>query len=112
MEAISHIPISFAEGRSVKARTLYPETEDPISVTFVKSNWVVNPATYHVIIEYGDMDQTDYEYLDTEQIKVKFGFDITQEPVPHAVLMNREEIINTPNDQELGKKVRTQANLI
>jgi hypothetical protein len=112
MEANKTIPYAFKEGRGVRARTLYDLNDEPICVYFIKTGWQVSPATYHVIIEWGDMEQTDYLYLDTNQILEKFGFDITTEEVPHSVLTYRQDIIDLPNDQQLGHLVRTQANLV
>ena len=102
----------FTEGLGEKARSLYAENEEPISVRFLKSGWNYGYPTYHVIIEYGDMEQTDYLFMSSYQIKESFGFDILTEQPVHSVLVSRETILNLPNDTQLGVEVRKQSNKI
>jgi hypothetical protein len=103
---------SFSEGVGEKARSLYAENEEPIGVRFLKSGWNYGYPTYHVIIEYGDMEQTDYLFMSADQIKESFDFDITTEQLVHSVLVSRETILNLPNDAQLGIEVRKQSNNI
>lgn len=77
---------------------------EPIAIHLIKSGWS-NPQTYHVIVEFGDMEQTDYSgVLTMEQIEDKFGF-------PKGSIKDYEDglanyVRNLPNDQELGRSFR------
>jgi hypothetical protein len=75
--------------------------EEPYVVRFIRSGWS-NPRLYHVIIEYGDMDQSEYVgTIDASQIKKRFNVDIDLE---NDSLKNI--VRNQPNDQLLGQELR------
>jgi hypothetical protein len=103
--------LEFEEGRGERIRLIYPTNEEPISIRFVKSGWEYGYPSYHVIIEYGDFNQTDYRFMSADEIKESFGFDITFEDKPHAVLVTRDEIKENPNCYLLGELVQQKANL-
>jgi hypothetical protein len=49
--------------------------------------------------------------MSADEIKESFGFDITFEDKPHAVLVTRDEIKENPNCYLLGELVQQKANL-
>lgn len=104
-----HMGLEFEEGQGERVRSIYPTNEEPISVRFLKGGWNYGYPTYHVIIEYGDFEQTDYRFMSADEIKKSFGFDITEESKPHSVLITREEIRENPNYYTLGALVSNKA---
>jgi len=79
--------------------------EEPYAIRFVKSGWG-NPDLYHVIREFGDMDNSEYVgTLSIEQIQDQFRIDVT---IQNASLLNI--IRSEPNDQSLGRKIRETIN--
>jgi hypothetical protein len=103
--------LEFEEGQGERIRSIYPTNEEPISIRFVKSGWNYGYPTYHVIIEYGDFEQTDYRFMSADEILESFGFDITAEDKPHSVLVTRDEIKENPNYYALGELVQKKANI-
>ena len=93
-------------------KQMYPEIslsvyhgDEPYAIRFVKSGWC-KPDLYHVIREYGDMDNSEYEgVLSVEQIQEQFGIDVT---IQNSSLLNI--IRSEPNDQSLGRKLRETVN--
>jgi hypothetical protein len=71
--------LEFRETASIGARFFSPVTEDPICIKIIPSGWDYGYPTYHVIIEYGDMDNSDYHFLSSDQIKEKYGIDLSLE---------------------------------
>jgi hypothetical protein len=63
------------ENPRVKLNMLAPENEEPIAVYYFETGWNYGYSTYHVIIEYGDFEQTDYLFLSHQQFVKKFGVD-------------------------------------
>jgi len=84
--------------------SIYADNE-PIAVRILRAGWT-KPQTYHVLIEFGDIGDTEYKGLfDSEQIKEKFGLDLEKED------FNLNEKAKTiPNDQELGKEIHRITN--
>lgn len=77
------------------------DISEPIGIHIIKSGWC-NPQLYHVLIEFGDMDQTDHYLLSKEQIQEKWNLEFDE-------YLNFSEIVKSiPNDQELGKFIRLQ----
>ena len=66
------------------------------------SSWTT-PQTYHVIVEDGELSSAKYEGEFTkEQVNERFGID------PSFTNVNLAKIIaETPNDQDLGRKLRS-----
>jgi len=69
----THIPLDFVRSADRQAIMLHPVQDEPISVTLVKSGWNHGYPTYHVITEYGDMEQTDYEFMSLDRVCNRFG---------------------------------------
>jgi hypothetical protein len=80
--------------------SIYADNE-PIAVRILRAGWT-KPQTYHVLIEFGDTEDTEYKGLfNAEQIKEKYGIEVTKED------FNLNEKAKTiPNDQVLGKEIR------
>ena len=84
--------------------SIYADNE-PIAVRILRAGWT-KPQTYHVLIEFGDTEDTEYKGLfNAEQIKEKYGLDLEKED------FNLNEKAKTiANDQELGKEIRRITN--
>lgn len=77
------------------------QSGEPIGIHIIKSGWR-NPTMYHVLIEFGDMEQTDYHFLSNEQIEEKFAIQLGED-------LDFSEIVKSnPNDMELGKIIRLE----
>jgi hypothetical protein len=82
--------------------------DEPFVIRFIPSGWS-SPRTYHVIREYGDMEQSDYVGLmDANQIKERYGFEADLESVEDFSLP--AQVRNNPNDQTLGRVIRNHVN--
>lgn len=76
--------------------------EEPIAFRFVKSGWS-RPQRYHVLIEWGDSDDTTYKGLMSEaQILDEYGFE-----VPNSEELSISKIATQfGNDADLGSRIR------
>jgi len=77
-QEIKPISIPF---KKIECRTklnLLTFEDEPIAVYYFPTGWEYGYPTYHVIVEYGDIDQTDYLFLSQEQFIAKFGVDPTK----------------------------------
>jgi hypothetical protein len=78
--------------------------DEPIAYRIVRSGWS-KPAKFHVLIEFGDYDDTTYKGLMTsEQIKDELGFIVIEDT------NIKSYTVKHPNDMEFGKAIRTVAN--
>jgi len=103
-----HIP--FQKGRSHAAFSLVPETGDPISVIIVRAGWTDGGPTFHILTEYGDMMQTDYDLCTLNQVYEKYPeFQSVWESSFQDIIVSKEDILTNPNDQELGKTIRLRS---
>ena len=68
------IPMKKTDSR-VGLKLLTPYNDEPIAVCYFETGWNYGYPTYHVIIEYGDFEQTDYLFLSHQQFVKKFGVD-------------------------------------
>ncbi len=73
MKYINHlseeVTLKFSRGSEIDGLSYYPD-EEPIAIRIIKSGW---ENQYHVLVEFGDFEQTDYYHLTAEQILEKFG---------------------------------------
>ena len=72
--------------------------DEPIQMHIIKSGWG-NPEMFHVLVEFGDMEQTDYHFMSREQIKERFDIEFNEVDFVNLIK-------ETSNDMELGKKIR------
>lgn len=102
-----NIPVEFVEGLNCLTRTLHPvDLNEPIAVHLVKSGWNFGYPTYHVIVEYGDFEQSDNYFMSAETIKKTFGIDVTVEESAKSLLIPTDLIKSNHNDADLGREVR------
>lgn len=79
--------------------------DEPFVIRFISSGWS-SPRLFHVIREFGDMEQSDYVgTMSAEQIKERYGFDIDLE---NSSL--KRIALDIPNDQTLGREIRNIVN--
>lgn len=103
-------PLELERGRGVIAKSLHPVTEDPISIYYFPGGWNYGYPTFHVIIEYGDTEQTDYKFLSLSEMSKMFGCSEEEIMKDYSHMVYREEIKKHSNDQDLGKAIRTKFN--
>ena len=58
------------KGRQEPIRLFYPSNDEPITTRCIKSGWV---DTYHVIIEYGAYEQTEYHTMTAQDLEHIYG---------------------------------------
>lgn len=63
--------------RPLRMLTLMPD--EAIAVYYFESGWSYPNPTYQVIVEFGDMEQSDYFFLTARQFLDKFGVDPREE---------------------------------
>jgi hypothetical protein len=100
--------IPFGRGKDKPAAVLVPITDEPIQVFLIKSGWTGGTPTYHVIIEYGDYEQSDYKFMNADEIAKYFGVDVNLIYETRSFAVTPEYVHAIPNDGELGKRVRQE----
>lgn len=105
--------LGFEPGRSKIAHSFTPLTDEPICVYYFESGWQFGYPTFHVIVEYGDMEDSSYDFMTLPEICKRFC--VTPEEVmkPNEIqsfLVEPHHIIDYSNDQELGAYIRKQFN--
>ena len=83
-------------------------TGEPLGIRIIPSGWT-NPRMYHVLVEWGDRDETDYHFLDADQIKDRMDIDINEKDF-YSYIVTMEDLKQTPNDYELGNSIRNTLN--
>jgi hypothetical protein len=77
-QEIKPISIPFKKTECRTKLNLLTFEDEPIAVYYFQTGWDYGYPTYHVIVEYGDIDQTDNLFLSQEQFIAKFGVDPTK----------------------------------
>ncbi len=104
------INIPLEQGRGQVCHTLVPTTDEPIAVKIVEAGWYDGGPTFHIITEYGDFHQSDYDYGNLAYVLQKYPeFKETWEELYPAVLVSTAELRKFSNDQELGNWTRKQS---
>jgi hypothetical protein len=80
MEAIKAFALKKSKSRTELKLLL--AGDEPVAVYYFESGWNYGYPTYHVIIEYGDMDQTDNLFMSRQEFMDKFGVDPVDETAP------------------------------
>ena len=62
---IEWIESEAGKGRQESIRLFYPSNDEPITMRCIKSGWA---DTYHVIIEYGAHEETQYRQMEVREI--------------------------------------------
>ena len=105
---INIIPLTFERGVGKIAKSLVPTIDEPISVYYFPGGWQHGYPTFHVLIEYGDMETTDYHFLSLDEMCEKFGLTPEEIQGENSYLVTQDTIKDFPNDQQLGRHVRSK----
>jgi hypothetical protein len=100
------IPFQRTDDRVV--RVIAPKNEEPIQVFLIESGWNYGYPTYHVIIEYGDFEQTDYKFMSADEVSKFLGVSVDEIHQTRSFVLTPEYANRYPNDGELGKRVRQE----
>ena len=66
--------------------------------------------TFHILTEYGDMMDTDYDFRTLSQVYERWPeFQSVWESRIKDTIISAEDIDNYPNDMELGKLIRLRS---
>lgn len=79
MEIKESSKIEFRETKHQVSRTFCPINGDPIAIKAIRSGWNYGHPTYHVITEWGDMENSDYQFLSHKELEEKLGMNIDTE---------------------------------
>lgn len=82
----NEIQLEFKVCRGKNIITLSPTNDEPISVKLVPGGWNHGYPTYHVITEYGDMEQSEYAFRSLEEICERYN--VTEESIKNALIEN------------------------
>jgi len=105
-----HIQLEFTENRPQLVRSFSPTVEEPIHIRILESGWNYGYPTYHVIIEYGDMESTDYRFMTGPEILKSFNIDVRKEKYQGSISLASNEISDKPNIYDLGAYVSRKYN--
>ncbi len=102
--------IPFSRGISQPTITLVPDEDEPICVHIIRAGWHDGGPTFHVLVEYGDFMQTDYMYCRMDEVVDKFpDFERIYKEFNPDTVITHSELTNMPNDNELGRYVRSNS---
>lgn len=103
------VPLKFERGTGKIAQSLAPTTDEPICVYYFQSGWGGACPTFHVIIEYGDIEQIDYKFLALDEICELLG--VSEETImsKNSIIISQNDIKENPNDGDLGRFVRSKS---
>jgi len=83
---------------------IYPHGEnEPFVVKVMKSGW---NGRYHVITEWGDTGESTHKLMRAVEILDFYNLDGNDLPLDNVYVVSKDEILNTPNDYDLGALVR------
>jgi len=103
-----HIP--FVKGRSHVAFSLVPETDEPLAIFIIQAGWTDCGPTFHILTEYGDSMQTEYDFRNLSQVYEKYPeFQSIWESRVQDGIVSSEDFISYPNDMELGHLIRSRS---
>ena len=85
--------------------------EEPLAIKIVKSGWRdQGEDMYHVLTEWGDFEETSYSHLSLSQLlDMHPEFSTTFDSKFKDTVVTSSELRETPNDAELGKKIRMKS---
>lgn len=84
--------------------TIFPHGEsEPFVVKILPSGW---EQRYHVISEWGDTSETTHKLMKVIELLDFYKMDANDLPSKQIYCVNKEEILNHPNDADLGEFVR------
>jgi hypothetical protein len=104
----SMFSLSFERGTGKIAQSLVPVTDEPICVYYFPGGWEYGYPAFHVIIEYGDIDQVDYLFLSLDEMCKRFGVSEEIIMAKQSIIISQNEIKENPNDSDFGRFVRSK----
>lgn len=72
--------IEFKEYKGGKSRNFSATNGDPIAIKVVPTGWDYGYPTYHVITEWGEYEDTQYQFLSESELEEKLGISLKEEP--------------------------------
>ena len=92
--------------KSIGITTIYPHgLNEPFVVQIIRSGW---NGSYHVITEWGDTGETTHKLMKSIEILNFYGIDGNDLPSNDVYIITKDEILENPNDSDLGSFVRKQ----
>jgi hypothetical protein len=83
---------------------IYPHGQnEPFVVKIMKSGW---NGRYHVITEWGDTGETTHKLMKSIEILNLYNIDGNDLPINDVLSITKEEILENPNDSDLGELIR------
>jgi hypothetical protein len=85
--------------------------EEPFAIKIVRSGWKdQGEDMYHVLTEWGDFEETSYSHLNLSQLLDRHPeFSAVLDTKFKDVVVTTKDLRETPNDAELGKKIRIKS---
>jgi hypothetical protein len=84
--------------------TLFPHGEsEPFVVKILPSGWQFR---YHVISEWGDSGETTHKLMKVIDLIEFYNLDANDLPSKEIYCLDKTEILNYPNDSDLGEFIR------
>lgn len=83
---------------------LFPHgVDEPFVVKIITSGW---QGKYHVISEWGDTGETTHKLMKVVEIIDFYKLDGNDLPDKDVICVNKNQILDYPNDADLGEFVR------
>jgi len=81
--------------------------EEPFAVKIIRSGWT---DMYHVIHEWGDTGNSDYEMIHISELLQRFPeYQETLDELFPDVIVTTEEFLEHSNDRDLGSSIRKKS---
>lgn len=83
--------------------------EEPFAIKIIKSGWMDHgEEMYHVLTEWGDFEETSYSHLNLSQLLDRHPeFSEIVKELNSYIVLKPSDLRETPNDAELGRKIRS-----
>lgn len=84
--------------------TVFPHGQSqPFCILIIRSGWV---GRYHVICEWGDTGETTHRLMKAIEVLDVYNLDGNDLPERDVHCVTKEDILNHPNDADLGEYIR------
>ena len=95
--------------RDINITYFFPHgNNEPFCVTFIKSGW---RGQFHVISEWGDSGDFTHRLMSPIQIIEMYNLDANDLPANDEIYcVTKQEILEHPNDYDLGEFIRKKIN--
>lgn len=85
---------------------IYPHSKsEPFVVKIIPSGWQFR---YHVISEWGDSGETTHKLMKVIELIEFYKLDANDLPSDNMFCISKDDILNHPNDYDLGEFVRNK----